>query len=61
MLVSQFKCATAYRHSGMALVTFTGRSVKLKDGMLRFPRWLPGKSVVWFRFFFPANALKSRL
>jgi putative transposase len=35
-----------YRQGGMALVTFTGRSVKLKDGMLRFP--LGSKVKVWF-------------
>jgi hypothetical protein len=30
----------------MALVTFTGRQVKLKDGMLRFP--LGSKVKAWF-------------
>ena len=35
-----------YRQGGMALVTFTGRSVKLKDGMLRFP--LGSKVKAWF-------------
>jgi putative transposase len=35
-----------YRQGGMALVTFTGRSVKLKDGMLRFP--LGNKVKAWF-------------
>lgn len=43
-----------YRQSGMALVTFTGRSVKLKDGMLRFP--LGSKVKTWFgldAFFLP--------
>jgi putative transposase len=35
-----------YRPGGMALVTFTGRSVKLKDGMLRFP--LGSKVKAWF-------------
>ncbi|MEG4407623.1 transposase [Microcoleus sp. MON2_D5] len=38
----------------MALVTFTGRSVKLKDGMLRFP--LGSKVKTWFgldAFFLP--------
>jgi IS605 OrfB family transposase len=43
-----------YRQSGMALVTFTGRSVKLKDGMLRFP--LGSKVKAWFgldSFFLP--------
>ncbi len=43
-----------YRQRGMALVTFTGRSVKLKDGMLRFP--LGSKVKAWFgldAFFLP--------
>jgi len=43
-----------YRQGGMALVTFTGRSVKLKDGMLRFP--LGSKVKAWFgldAFFLP--------
>lgn len=35
-----------YRQGPMAVVTFTGRSVKLKDGMLRFP--LGSKVKVWF-------------
>ncbi|MEG4628065.1 transposase [Microcoleus sp. AR_TQ3_B6] len=35
-----------YRQGGMALVTFTGRSVKLKNGMLRFP--LGSKVKAWF-------------
>jgi IS605 OrfB family transposase len=35
-----------YRQGGMAVVTFTGRSVKLKDGMLRFP--LGSKVKAWF-------------
>ena len=35
-----------YRQGGMALVTFTGRSVKLKDGILRFP--LGSKVKAWF-------------
>ncbi len=35
-----------YRQGGMALVTFTGRSVKLKDGMLRFP--LGSQVKAWF-------------
>lgn len=35
-----------YRKGGLALVTFTGRSVKLKDGMLRFP--LGSKVKAWF-------------
>lgn len=35
-----------YRQGGLALVTFTGISVKLKDGMLRFPL---GKQLkAWF-------------
>lgn len=43
-----------YRQGGMALVTFTGRSVKLKNGMLRFP--LGSKVKAWFgldAFFLP--------
>lgn len=43
-----------YRQGGMTLVTFTGRSVKLKDGMLRFP--LGSKVKAWFgldAFFLP--------
>ena len=35
-----------YRHGGVSVVTFTGRSVKLKDGMLRFP--LGNKVKAWF-------------
>ena len=35
-----------YRQGSMALVMFTGRSVKLKDGMLRFP--LGNKVKTWF-------------
>lgn len=35
-----------YRQGPMAVVTFTGRSVKLKDGMLRFP--LGSKVKAWF-------------
>ncbi len=35
-----------YRQGGLALVTYTGRSVKLKDGMLRFP--LGTKVKAWF-------------
>ena len=35
-----------YRKGGLALVTFTGRSVKLKNGMLRFP--LGSKVKAWF-------------
>ncbi|MEG4489367.1 transposase [Microcoleus sp. D2_18a_B4] len=43
-----------YRQGGMAVVTFTGRSVKLKNGMLRFP--LGTKVKAWFgldAFYFP--------
>lgn len=43
-----------YRQCSMAVVTFTGRSVKLKDGMLRFP--LGSKVKAWFgldTFFLP--------
>ena len=43
-----------YRQGPMAVVTFTGRSVKLKDGMLRFP--LGSKVKAWFgldAFFLP--------
>ena len=43
-----------YRQGSMAVVTFTGRSVKLKDGMLRFP--LGSKVKAWFgldAFFLP--------
>jgi putative transposase len=35
-----------YRKSGLALVTYTGRSVRLKDGMLVFP--LGTKIKAWF-------------
>jgi putative transposase len=35
-----------YRQGGLALVTYTGRSVKLKDGLLRFP--LGSKVKAWF-------------
>lgn len=35
-----------YRQGPMAVVTFTGRSIKLKDGMLRFP--LGSKVKAWF-------------
>jgi len=45
-MVTQRPKLPGYRHSGMALVTFTGRSVKLKDGMLRFP--LGSKVKAWF-------------
>jgi len=44
--VTQRPKLPGYRQGGMALVTFTGRSVKLKDGMLRFP--LGSKAKVWF-------------
>lgn len=43
-----------YRQCAMAVVTFTGRSVKVKDGMLRFP--LGSKVKAWFgldAFFLP--------
>jgi hypothetical protein len=43
-----------YRQGGIALVTFMGRSVKLKDGMLRF--LLGSKVKAWFgldAFFLP--------
>lgn len=43
-----------YRKGGLALVTFTGRSVRLKEGMLRFP--LGSKVKAWFgldSFFLP--------
>lgn len=46
-MVAQRPKLPGYRQSGMALVTFTGRSVKLKDGMLRFP--LGSKVKAWFR------------
>src|SRR4028118_933026 len=52
--VTQRPRLPGYRQSGMALVTFTGRSVKLKDGMLRFP--LGSKVKAWFcldSFFLP--------
>ena len=35
-----------YRQGGLTVATFTGRSVKLKDGMLRFP--LGSKVKSWF-------------
>ncbi|MCY7334219.1 MAG: transposase [Pseudanabaena sp. CAN_BIN31] len=35
-----------YRQGGLTVATFTGRSVKLKDGMLRFP--LGSKVKTWF-------------
>lgn len=44
--VTQHPRLPGYRQGGLALVTFTGRSVKLKDGMLRFPL---GKQIkAWF-------------
>lgn len=52
--VTQRPKLPGYRRGGMALVTFTGRSVKLKDGMLRFP--LGSKVKAWFgldSFFLP--------
>ena len=52
--VTQRPKLPGYRQSGMALVTFTGRSIKLKDGMLRFP--LGSKVKAWFgldAFFLP--------
>jgi putative transposase len=52
--VTQHPKLPGYRQSGMALVTFTGRSAKLKDGMLRFP--LGSKVKAWFgldSFFLP--------
>ena len=52
--VAQRPKIPGYRQGGMALVTFTGRSVKLKDGMLRFP--LLSKVKAWFgldSFFLP--------
>jgi IS605 OrfB family transposase len=44
--VTQRPKLPGYRQGGMALVTFTGRSVKLKDGLLRFP--LGSKVKAWF-------------
>jgi IS605 OrfB family transposase len=52
--VTQRPKLPGYRQSGMALVAFTGRSIKLKDGMLRFP--LGSKVKAWFgldAFFLP--------
>jgi putative transposase len=52
--VTQHPKLPGYRKGGMALVTFTGRSVKLKNGMLRFP--LGSKVKSWFgldAFFLP--------
>jgi IS605 OrfB family transposase len=53
-MVTQHPKLPGYRKGGMALVTFTGRSVKLKNGMLRFP--LGSKVKAWFgldAFFLP--------
>ena len=53
-IVTQRPKLPGYRENGMALVTFTGRSVKLKNGMLRFP--LGSKVKAWFgleAFFLP--------
>ena len=47
-----------YRKGGLALVTFTGRSVKLKNGMLRFP--LGSKVKSWFGIRYSLIALCSR-
>ncbi len=44
--VTQRPKLPGYRQGGMALVTFTGRSVRLKDGWLRFP--LGNKVKAWF-------------
>jgi len=44
--VTQKPKLPGYRQGGMALVTYTGRSVKLKDGLLRFP--LGSKVKAWF-------------
>ena len=52
--VTQRPKLPGYRQNGMALVTFTGRSVKLKNGMLRF--LLGSKVKAWFgldAFFLP--------
>lgn len=52
--VTQRPKLPGYRQGGMALVTFTGRSIKLKDGVLRFP--LGSKVKAWFgldSFFLP--------
>lgn len=45
----------SYRKGGLALVTYTGRSVRLKDGLLKFP--LGTKVKAWFgidSFYLPA-------
>ena len=44
--VTQKPRLPGYRKGGLSLVTFTGRSVKLKDGQLRFP--LGNKVKAWF-------------
>ncbi len=52
--VTQRPKLPGYRQSGMAVVTFTGRSVRFKNGMLRFP--LGSKVKAWFgldAFFLP--------
>ncbi len=52
--VTQRPKLPGYRQNGMALVTFTGRSVKRKNGRLRFP--LGSKVKAWFgldAFFLP--------
>lgn len=52
--VTQQPKLPGYSQGGMTVVTFTGRSVKLKDGMLRFP--LGTKVKAWFgldAFFLP--------
>ena len=41
--VTQHPRLPGYRQGGLALVTFTGRSVKIKDGMLRRPARLRGR------------------
>jgi putative transposase len=44
--VTQIPKLPKYRQGGLALVTYTGRSVKLKDGLLKFP--LGTKVKAWF-------------
>ncbi len=44
--VSQKPRLPKYRKGGLALVTYTGRSVRLKDGLLKFP--LGTKVKAWF-------------
>ncbi|MEG4916081.1 transposase [Microcoleus sp. B7-D4] len=56
--VTQHPKLPGYRKGGMALVTFTGRSVKLKNGMLRFPLLSKVKAWFWLDAFFlpmPSN------